>query len=160
MKLDPRIKDRSLIYAPFNRAEIIMDEKGYFADEMRAFSNLSGCEYGELVEYSPDFVPDRPYCCKRVGSHRRPNWFAFYIPESSLKPEENDEAEKLLDGQKIIADTISVALSKEEIELLIEGLCDMSITDKRALNMYQKLAGKLEALEGARGKEDEEGEPR
>ena len=58
--------------------------------------------------------------------------------------------EKLLDGQKIIADTISVALSKEEIELLIEGLCDMSITDKRALNMYQKLAGKLEALEGAR----------
>lgn len=68
--------------------------------------------------------------------------------------------EKTLDGQKIIADTISVALSKEEIELLIEGLCDMSITDKRALNMYQKLAGKLEALEGARGKEDEEGEPR
>ena len=55
--------------------------------------------------------------------------------------------EKTLDGQKIIADTISVALSKEEIELLIEGLCDMSITDKRALNMYQKLAGKLEALE-------------
>ena len=55
--------------------------------------------------------------------------------------------EKTLDGQKLIADTISVALSKEEIELLIEGLCDMSITDKRALNMYQKLAGKLEALE-------------
>ena len=58
--------------------------------------------------------------------------------------------EKTLDGQKIIADTISVALSKEEIELLIEGLCDMSITDKRALNMYQKLAKKLNALEGAR----------
>lgn len=61
-----------------------------------------------------------------------------------------NEPDKLLDGQKIIADTISVALSKEEIELLIEGLCDMSITNKRALNMYQKLAGKLEALEGAR----------
>ena len=61
-----------------------------------------------------------------------------------------NEAEKLLDGQKLIADTISVALSKEEIELLIEELCDMSITNKRALNMYQKLAGKLEALEGAR----------
>lgn len=58
--------------------------------------------------------------------------------------------EKTLDGQKLIADTISVALSKEEIELLIEGLCDMSITDKRALNMYQKLAKKLNALEGAR----------
>ena len=61
---------------------------------------------------------------------------------------------KTLDGQKIIADTISVALSKEEIELLIEGLCDMSITDKRALNMYQKLAKKLNALEGARGKHE------
>jgi hypothetical protein len=55
--------------------------------------------------------------------------------------------EKLLDGQKVVADTVSVPLSKEEIELLIEGLCDMSITDKRALNMYQKLAKKLEALE-------------
>lgn len=56
-------------------------------------------------------------------------------------------AEKLLDGQKLIADTVSVPLSKDEIELLIEGLCDTSITDKRALNMYQKLTGKLEALE-------------
>lgn len=61
-----------------------------------------------------------------------------------------NEPDKLLDGQKIIADTISVALSKEEIELLIEGLCDMSITNKQALNMYQKLAKKLNALEGAR----------
>lgn len=61
-----------------------------------------------------------------------------------------NETEKLLDGQKLIADTISVALSKEEIELLIEGLCDMSITNKRAISVYQKLAGKLEALEGAR----------
>lgn len=56
-------------------------------------------------------------------------------------------AEKLLDGQKVVADTVSVPLSKDEIELLIEGLCDMSITDKRALNMYQKLAKKLETLE-------------
>ena len=58
-----------------------------------------------------------------------------------------NEPDKLLDGQKIIADTISVALSKEEIELLIEGLCDMSITNKQAIRVYQKLAGKLEALE-------------
>ena len=62
--------------------------------------------------------------------------------------------EKLLDGQKVIADAVSVPLSKDEIELLIEGLCDMSITDKRALNMYQKLAKKLEALEGDGGKDE------
>lgn len=58
-----------------------------------------------------------------------------------------NETEKLLDGQKIIADTVSVPLSKDEIKLLIEGLCDMSITDKRALSVYQKLAKKLNALE-------------
>ena len=62
--------------------------------------------------------------------------------------------EKTLDGQKVVADTVSVPLSKDEIELLIEGLCDMSITNKQALNMYQKLAGKLEALEAARRKRD------
>lgn len=53
-----------------------------------------------------------------------------------------NETEKLLDGQKVVADAVSVLLSKDEIELLIDGLCDMSITDRRALNMYQKLAKK------------------
>lgn len=86
MKLDPRIKDQSLIYTPFSNAQISSDEKGYFADEMGAFSDLDLCEYCELVEYSPALMPDRPYCGKRIGSHRLPNWFAFYIPESSLKP--------------------------------------------------------------------------
>lgn len=65
-----------------------------------------------------------------------------------------NETVKLLDGQKLIADTVSVPLSKDEIELLIEGLCDMSITNKQALNMYQKLAKKLEALEEARGEDE------
>lgn len=87
MKLDPRIKNPSLIYAPSNSAEIVTDEKGYFADELSAFSDLSRCEYCVLVDCNPDFVPDRPYCGKRIGSHRMPNWFAFYIPESSLTPD-------------------------------------------------------------------------
>ena len=38
-------------------------------------------------------------------------------------------------------------LSKDELELLIEELCDMSITDKRGLMKYQKLVKKLETLE-------------
>ena len=62
--------------------------------------------------------------------------------------------EKTLPGQKIVADTVSVPLSKDEIELLIEGLCDRSITDKRALNMCQKLVKKLETLEGDGGKDE------
>lgn len=54
---------------------------------------------------------------------------------------------KTLENQKIIADTISVSLSKKELELLIDKLSDMPLTNKQALNMYQKLAKKLETLE-------------
>ena len=156
MKLDPRIKSVSDILTPYDteKAEQFIGQKGFFANSIDYFrEGTPFCRYGTLINVLDDQTIS-PYL---KGRH---DGYLFFLPESSLKPEENDEAEKLLDGQKLIADTISVALSKEEIELLIEGLCDMSITDKRALNMYQKLAGKLEALEGARGKEDEEGEPR
>lgn len=55
--------------------------------------------------------------------------------------------EKLLENQKITADTISVSLSKKDLELLIYKLSDMPITNKQALNIYQKLTEKLETLE-------------
>ena len=55
--------------------------------------------------------------------------------------------EKLLENQKIIADTISVSLTKKDLELLIDKLSDMPITNKQALNIYQKLTEKLETLE-------------
>ena len=54
---------------------------------------------------------------------------------------------KLLENQKIIADTISIPLSKKELELLIYKLSDMPITNKQALDTYQKLTKKLETLE-------------
>ena len=56
-------------------------------------------------------------------------------------------AKKLLENQKIIADTISVPLSKQELELLIYKLSDMPITNKQAIDIYQKLTKKLETLE-------------
>ena len=56
-------------------------------------------------------------------------------------------AKKLLENQKIIADEISVSLSKKELELLIYKLSDIPITNKQALDIYQKLMQKLEALE-------------
>ena len=56
-------------------------------------------------------------------------------------------AKKLLENQTIIADTISVPLSKKELELLIYKLSDMPITDKQAIDIYQKLTQKLETLE-------------
>ena len=57
------------------------------------------------------------------------------------------EFDTLLDNQKIIADTISVSLSKRELELLIDKLSDMPITNKQALYIFQKLTEKLETLE-------------
>lgn len=52
-----------------------------------------------------------------------------------------------LENQKIIADTISVSLSKKELELLIDKLSDMPIINKQALYIFQKLTEKLEVLE-------------
>ena len=54
---------------------------------------------------------------------------------------------KILENQKINADTISVSLSKKELELLIDKLSVMPITNKQAINIYQKLTEKLETLE-------------
>lgn len=54
---------------------------------------------------------------------------------------------KILENQKIIADTISVSLSKKELELLIDKLSDMPIINKQALYIFQKLTEKLETLE-------------
>ena len=44
----------------------------------------------------------------------------------------------LLENQKITADTISVSLSKKELELLIDKMSDIPIINKQALNLYQK----------------------
>ena len=54
---------------------------------------------------------------------------------------------KTLENQKIIADTITVSLSKKELELLIDTVSDMPITNKQATSIYQKLTEKLETLE-------------
>ena len=54
---------------------------------------------------------------------------------------------KTLENQKIIADTITVSLTKKELELLIDTVSDMPITNKQATSIYQKLTEKLETLE-------------
>lgn len=56
-------------------------------------------------------------------------------------------AKKLLENQEFNADTISVSLSKKELELLIDRLSDMPIINKQALYIFQKLTEKLETLE-------------
>ena len=53
---------------------------------------------------------------------------------------------KTLENQKIVADTISVPLSKEEIELLINGLSYVPTND-HVVSIFQKLNKGLEKLE-------------
>ena len=54
---------------------------------------------------------------------------------------------KTLENQKIVTDTISVPLSKEDLELLIDSLSDTPITNKQAISTFQKLNKGLEKLE-------------
>ena len=54
---------------------------------------------------------------------------------------------KTIENQKFNADTITVSLSKNELELLIDTVSDMPITNKQATSIYQKLTDKLETLD-------------
>ena len=93
MKLDKRIENERLIYTPFTTTKPKLHEKGYFTDDIHTFNNLEDCDcrYGELVEHNGlDYV--YPYCCESDDGcgdgSTTCDWFAFYIPESSLKQKE------------------------------------------------------------------------
>ena len=96
MKLDKRIENERLIYTPFTTTKPKLHEKGYFTDDIHAFNNLEECEcrYGELVEHD-DADYAYPYCCEDVDrcgdGSTTCDWFAFYIPESSLKQKEKQK---------------------------------------------------------------------
>lgn len=89
MKLDKRIENERLIFTPFTAIKPKLHEKGYFTDDIHTFNNLEecNCRYGELVEHDSSDYP-YPYCC---GSDDTVDWYAFYIPESSLKPKEKQK---------------------------------------------------------------------
>ena len=96
MKLDKRIESERLIYTPFTTTKPKLHEKGYFTDDIHAFNNLEECDcrYGELVEHD-DVDYAYPYCCEDVDGcgdgSTTCDWFAFYIPESSLKQKEKQK---------------------------------------------------------------------
>ncbi len=46
-----------------------------------------------------------------------------------------------------VTNKICVSLSKKELELIIDKLAEMPITNKQALDLYQKLTEKLEKTE-------------
>lgn len=59
----------------------------------------------------------------------------------------SDTTIKMLENQKVVTDTVSVPLSKEDLKLLIDSLSDASITNKQAISIFQKLSKELEKLE-------------
>lgn len=96
MKLDKRIENERLIYTPFTTNKPKLHEKGYFTDDIHAFNNLKECDcrYGELVEHDgSDYA--YPYCCESDDGcgdgSTTCDWYAFYIPESSLKQKEKQK---------------------------------------------------------------------
>ena len=96
MKLDKRIENERLIYTPFTTTKPKLHEKGYFTDDIHAFNSLEDCDcrYGELVEHDgSDYA--YPYCCESDDGcgdgSTTCDWYAFYIPESSLKREEKEK---------------------------------------------------------------------
>lgn len=84
MKLDKRIENERLIYTPFATTKPKLHEKGYFTDNITSFIDLKNCRYGELINHDDNHYS---YCCEFNGGDTIA-WFAFYIPESSLKQKE------------------------------------------------------------------------
>ena len=84
MKLDKRIENERLIYTPFATTKPKLHEKGYFTDDITSFIDLKNCRYGELINHDDNHYS---YCCEFNGGDTIA-WFAFYIPESSLKQKE------------------------------------------------------------------------
>ena len=84
MELDKRIENERLIYTPFATTKPKLHEKGYFTDNIHSFNNLKNCRYGELINHDDN---QYSYCCEFNGGDTIA-WFAFYIPESSLKQKE------------------------------------------------------------------------
>lgn len=82
MKLDPRIKSLSDILTIFDidRAKQFIGQKGYFAIALHWLGNIGTCPCGTLG----DVFDTEERTFRRNGDRDYP----YFIPESSLKPEE------------------------------------------------------------------------
>lgn len=86
MKLDPRIKSVSDILTPFDveRAEQLIGQKGFFANNIDCFGTSDPyCVYGTLTRVFGHKDQTDPYLKMEGG-----DLYSFFLPESSLKPEE------------------------------------------------------------------------
>ena len=92
MKLDPRIKSVSDILTCFDieRAKRLIRKKGFFANSIDCFrAGEPHCVYGTLLN-----VFDTPDQADPFQKREDGDLYSFFLPESSLKPEEKKPDEK------------------------------------------------------------------
>lgn len=89
MELDKRIKALTDIQSVTDGCHDwqFMTKKGYFADRIANFQDLSKCEYGEYVDYREH---DKCFHCEVIlpDGTSDYNWFSYFIPEDWVLPEE------------------------------------------------------------------------
>ena len=91
MELDKRIKaltDIQSVTSILNNRDL--DKKGYFADHIAEFKDLSKCMYGEFVEYREH---EQCFLCEidHYDGTFDHTYYRYFIPEDSLLPEVKPE---------------------------------------------------------------------
>lgn len=164
MKLDERIENERLIYTPFTTTKPKLHEKGYFTDDIHSFVDLENCKYGELIDHDGLDYP-YPYCCESNDGcgdeNTEVNWYAFYIPESSLKPKEKqkhyrpfkDTREFFIKTNFEEGDLMHIR-SKDKIEywVMLVGWTDIGLMLGTENFTFDKLFEKFELWDGEKFK--------
>ena len=92
MNLDKRIKALTDIQSVTDGCHDweLMNKKGYFANRIADFKDLSKCTYGEYVEYREH---DQCFLCEidHYDGTFDHTYYGYFIPEDALKPEEKPE---------------------------------------------------------------------
>ena len=112
MELDKRIKaltDIQSVTSILNNRDL--DKKGYFADHIAEFKDLSKCMYGEFVEYREH---EQCFLCEidHYDGTFDHTYYRYFIPEDSLLPEEKPE-------KKYRAFTLTEWINQHEIGQII-----------------------------------------
>ena len=122
MELDKRIKaltDIQSVTSILNNRDL--DKKGYFADHIAEFKDLSKCMYGEFVEYREH---EQCFLCEidHYDGTFDHTYYRYFIPEDSLlpkvKPEKKYRAFTLTEwiNQYEIGQIIHYRSKSEEVE--------------------------------------------
>lgn len=141
MEFDKRIKaltDIQSVTSILNNRDL--DKKGYFADRIAEFKDLSKCMYGEFVEYREH---EQCFLCEidHYDGTFDHTYYRYFIPEDSLLPEEKPQKKyrpyslnEFLEQYKI-GETVTFRLKKDEH--ILEAECRVEY--KRMVTGYETL---------------------